>query len=231
MPVRFTVWSDILCPWCYVAAVRLHQVARTAGDDVAIAWRAFMLRPEEQPRDLAKFRHYAQSWHRCAEAEPGAEFHYWDGDAAPPSYSLPPLVATKVAATFGPDAFDAYHLALLRAYFVDNRTVSDTQVAVDVASTVGLDADEFALRLERDGPEHADAVITDHKAALGLGFAAVPTVVIGDDPSTGDILTGAMPVAAYLRVIRKGRGEDERRTYRAPPEPGPERPSERKMTE
>ena len=146
---------------------------------------------------------YAQSWHRCADAEPGAEFRYWDGDAAPPSYSLPPLVATKVAATFGTDAFDVYHRALLRAYFVDNRTVSEPAVAVDVAVAVGLDADEFALRLDRDGPEHADAVITDHKAALGLGFAAVPTVVIGDDPAIGDILTGAMPVAAYLRVIRK----------------------------
>ena len=203
MTVRFTVWSDILCPWCYVGAIRLHQVKRTAGDDVQIEWRAFMLRPEARTRDVEKFRHYAQSWHRPAEAEPGAEFRYWDGDADPPSYSLPPLVATKAAASFGPDAFDAYHDALLRAYFVENRTVSDADVAIDVAAAVGLDAAEFGRRLHDDEPEYRAAVVADHKAALAIGIAAVPTVVVGDDPSTGDVVTGALPTAAYLRVIRK----------------------------
>jgi predicted DsbA family dithiol-disulfide isomerase len=177
-------------------------VQAEVGDALRVEWRAFMLRPDAEERPLEKFRRYAQSWARPAEAEPAAEFNVWSGDAAPPSHSLPPLVATKVAASFGDDAFAHYHHALFRAYFVDNRTVSDPGVLRDVAERIGLDGAEFATRFERDNAEYAAAVVADHRAALAEGIAAVPSVMVDHE----HVLTGALATDAYRRIVERRSG-------------------------
>ena len=197
--VTFAVWSDFLCPWCYVAATRIHELQQNVGDILRVEWRSFLLRPEPKDRTLEQFRRYTQSWHRPAEAEPGAEFSYWQGDADPPSHSMPALIAGKAAATFGTDAFDQFHFALMRAYFAQNRTISDREVQLDVADYVGLDATEFAARLDASASAFEADVVADHKAALALGFAAVPTVVIDDE----DVVTGALPLAAYSKIVAR----------------------------
>jgi predicted DsbA family dithiol-disulfide isomerase len=184
--------------------VRIEQVQAEVGDGLRVEWRSFMLRPEAEERSLEKFRRYAQSWTRPAAAEPDAEFSLWPGTTAPPSHSLPPLVATKVAGSFGDDAFARYHHALFRAYFLDNRTVSDPSVLRDVAEGIGLDGAEFATRFERDNAEFAAAVVADHRAALAEGIAAVPSVMVDHK----HVLTGALATDAYRRIVdrRTGRG-------------------------
>jgi len=201
-PVRFTVWSDFLCPWCYVVALRLDAVRRESGDALEIEWRSFLLRPEPEPRPLDRFRRYTESWSRSAEAEPAAGFHVWHDDTPPPSHSRPPAVAGKVALSFGPDAFDRFHLALMRAYFAHNRTISDRDVVLDVAETVGLDPRAFAMRLETDGERLEADVVAEHRAALARGIAAVPTVVIDDE----HVLTGAMRADQYSKVVSRRGG-------------------------
>ncbi|HEX5097268.1 MAG TPA: DsbA family protein [Acidimicrobiia bacterium] len=192
----------MLCPWCYVAAVRIRRVEAEAGDALRVEWRSFMLRPQPEARSLEKFRRYARSWARPAAAEPDAAFNLWSSDAAPPSHSLPPLVATKVAASFGDDAFAKYHHALFRAYFVDNRTVSDSSVLREVAAGVGLDGAEFATRFERDNGEYAAAVVADHRAALAEGIAAVPSLMVDHE----HVLTGALATDAYRRIVARRSG-------------------------
>src|SRR5262249_3695061 len=83
-PVRLIVNSDYLCPWCYLAAVRLHRVAEEFGDRVVIEWRSYLLRPyPDATRTLEKFRAYTRSWERPA-AEPDAPvFRVWESDAGP----------------------------------------------------------------------------------------------------------------------------------------------------
>lgn len=201
-PVRFTVWSDFLCPWCYVAAVRLDSVRREMGGLLALEWRAFLLRPEPRERPLEHFRRYTESWRRPAEAEPAAAFRVWTGDDPPPSHSRPPAVAGKVAANFGADAFDRFHLALMRAYFAGNRTISERDVILDVAGSVGLDTEVFARLLDERGAELDAAVVADHRDALARGIAAVPTVVVhhGDDEY---VLSGALRADQYSRVVAR----------------------------
>jgi predicted DsbA family dithiol-disulfide isomerase len=182
-----------------VNAVRIARVHAEVGDALRVEWRAFMLRPQPELRPLEKFRRYAQSWARPAAAEPDAPFTLWPGDAAPPSHSLPPLVATKVAASFGEASFERYHLALLRAYFVDNRTVSDPDVCCDVARDVGLDGTEFARRLEDDAATFTAAVVADHRAALAEGISAVPSVLVDHE----HVLTGALAADAYRRIVAR----------------------------
>ncbi|MGQ0824442.1 MAG: DsbA family oxidoreductase [Actinomycetota bacterium] len=200
-PVAFTIWSDFLCPWCYVAALRIHEVQRAVGDILRVEWRSFLLRPQPEDRPLDRFRRYTESWARPADAEPRAQFRVWEGDARPPTHSLPPAIAGKAAATFGLDTFDRFHVALMRAYFAENRTISDRAVILDVAAGVGLDSGALAIRLDADSDELMAAVVADQEDALSRGIAAVPTVVIDDE----DVVTGALPTEAYSRIVdRRG---------------------------
>jgi predicted DsbA family dithiol-disulfide isomerase len=199
-PVRFTVWSDFLCPWCYVAALRLDQLEHAVGDVVTIEWRSFLLRPQATDRPLDKFTAYTQSWMRPNEAQPDAGFRVWSGANPPPSHSLPPAIAGKaVRDIFGVDGFHRFHLALMRAYFADNRTISDRDVILDVAVAVDLDPHKLAAAIDARAAEYEQQVVEDHRAALAEGIAAVPTAVVNDEY----LLQGAMTLDQYQKVVAR----------------------------
>src|SRR3970040_1233949 len=120
--VVLNVWSDYLCPWCNVAAVRLRALEAELGDAVELRWKSFLLRPRPEPgRDLEKFRRYTESWRRPAGEGASGVFRVWQSDEEPPSHSIPAHLLAKAAAALGRDAFERVHRALLRAYFEDNR--------------------------------------------------------------------------------------------------------------
>lgn len=170
-----------------------------------VEWRSFLLRPRPQEQTAEKFRAYTQSWMRPASMEPAARFRVWEGDEAP-THSIPPAIAGKVAETFGRPAFDRFHRGLLDAYFAQNRTISDPDVIVAVATETGLDGDEFARRFDRDRQLHAGAVIDDHNEAIEQGINAVPSVVVNDEL----VLPGALDLDAYRRVVNRLGNEQPR---------------------
>ena len=47
--VRLLVWSDYVCPFCYLEVPVLDAVREHYGDRVVLDWRAFELRPEPEP--------------------------------------------------------------------------------------------------------------------------------------------------------------------------------------
>ena len=73
--LRFVVYSDYLCPWCYNVDVRLKDLAARYADDVEYVYKSYLLRPHyKESRNLEKFRAYTQSWLRpAADADEAAE--------------------------------------------------------------------------------------------------------------------------------------------------------------
>ena len=144
-----------------------------------------------------KFTQYTERWMLGpGVAEPDAPFHGWSGEHAPPSHSMPSAIVGKaVVHEFGAEGFDRFHLALMRAYFADNRTVSDRAVILDVAAAVELDVAALAVRFDRDDEALEAEVIADHKDALAHGIAAVPTVMVDDEY----MLQGAMNLDQYRK--------------------------------
>jgi predicted DsbA family dithiol-disulfide isomerase len=197
-PVRLTVWSDYLCPWCYVAATRLHRLRDELAGSVALEWRSYLLRPyPNAARTLEEFRAYTRTWARPA-AEPDAPaFRQWESDAGPPSHSMPPHLVAKAAATFGADAFERMHERLLRAYFGENRDVTDAGTLVALWEETGLPGGEFA----RAGDQAlAEVVVREHNEAVSLGLTGVPAVqMAGNDVP----LPGALPYDSYRRWVER----------------------------
>lgn len=175
--------------------MRLDKIKQEFGDSVSIVWKSYLLRPQMEPKPMDKFRRYTKSWARPAEQADGGRFREWSTDEAPPSHSVPPAIALKAAAR--QDKFDAYHLALMDAYFYANRNVTDIDTIVSVAADCGLDRERFLADLA--DPGLVDSVVRDHNEALSLGITGAPTVVVDDILP----IPGAQDLDFYRNVVNK----------------------------
>ncbi|WP_110238945.1 DsbA family oxidoreductase [Nocardioides gilvus] len=208
--MRIEIWSDVVCPWCYIGKRRLETALSTFehADDVEIIWRSYQLDPTA-PRDQslttlealgAKFpggpdqvrEMLART--RGVAAEEGLEF----GDH---SFHANTVDAHRVLhlalVEGGPTLQGALKEALLAAHFVDNANVGDHAVLTEVAVRTGLDAARVTAVLA--GDEFADAVRADIDQARALGATGVPFFVL--DRKYG--VSGAQPAESFTQVLEQ----------------------------
>jgi predicted DsbA family dithiol-disulfide isomerase len=195
-PVRLVVYSDYLCPWCYLAEHRLERLKAELGELVELEWRSFLLRPRPEPgRDLERFMRYTQSWLRPA-AEPDAPvFRVWESTEGPPTHSVPAHLAAKAAAALGPEAFAALHGRLLRAYFEQSRDISRADTLRALWNEAELPEGGFAACF---APELLEQTLAEHNEAVSLGITGVPALRVA---GTDAFVTGAQPLATLRRWI------------------------------
>lgn len=179
-PLGIIVYSDYVCPWCYIGHARIEQLAREYP--VRIEWRPFELHPET-PRDGARLTgrmggsERARAWARnvLALAE----------DSAIPM-RMPEVIANShlalEAAEFARahDGFEAMHRALFAAYFGEGRDIGDIDELCEVARACGVDdqglrqalADEtYAAEIDRITNEaRADEILSTPTFIFEGGF-------------------------------------------------------------
>jgi predicted DsbA family dithiol-disulfide isomerase len=198
-PLRFRVWSDYLCPWCYNASVRLRRLEAEYAGRVELEWRSFLLRPAPSAplRDPERFRRYTESWLRPAAEPDAGRFRVWTGEEGPPSHSVPPHVVARAARRLSQATFARVHERLLEAYFAENRDISDERTLRALWRESGLADAAF--------PDLADAALVgetlaEHDAALEAGVTGVPAVqLVGSEA----LITGAHPLEMYRRWVER----------------------------
>jgi predicted DsbA family dithiol-disulfide isomerase len=196
--IRLIVNSDYLCPWCYNGTVRFRRLEEEFAGAVSIEWRSFLLRPNPSPgRRLERFRAYTESWRRPAADGDAGTFRVWEGDAGPPSHSVPPHVVAKAAATLGEDAFRLMHERLLHAYFAENQDITDATTLRALWGEVGLPVSEFA---RTEDPELVRRTVAEHDEALERGVTGVPAVRMAGREG---VVIGAQPLENYRQWVRK----------------------------
>ena len=121
----------------------------------------------------------------------------WQGDAGPPSYSVPPHQVAKAAARLGADAFDRIHDRLLRAYFGESLDVTDPETLLALWREVGLPESEFATR---EDPALLEAILDEHNEAVEYGATGVPAMRMADNDV---VIVGAQPEAVIRRWIER----------------------------
>ncbi len=195
---RLVVYSDYLCPWCYLAEHRLRALQLELGQELDLQWRSFLLRPQpDASRDLERFMKYTQSWLRPAGEPDAPVFRVWESREGPPSHSVPPHLVAKAAAQLGAAAFEAVHARLLRAYFEESRDISRPETLRAIWGEAGLPAPEF----ERSSDEALlRQTVAEHREAAELGITGVPAVRAAE---TDAFVLGAQPLAVYRRWVER----------------------------
>jgi len=207
--MQVEIWSDVVCPWCYVGKRRFESaLARfTARDDVDVVWRSFELDPDApQQRDLPSTEHLAQKYGMSIEqaeaanqrltdlaAVEGLEYHL-DRTAGGNSFDAHRLL--HLAAASGRQ--DALKERLLLAYFTEGEAIGRPDVLQRIAVEAGLDPLEVADVLA--GERFADEVRADEHRARVLGINGVPFFAIDgrygiSGAQTSDLILSALEQA------------------------------------
>jgi predicted DsbA family dithiol-disulfide isomerase len=189
--VRVDVWSDFVCPFCYIGTLRLAQLDRQQPLD--IHWHAFQLRPAgSPPMDDAKRRMIAEHTPKLAQ-QMRTEFGIVieRGPLEIDTRAAHRLYACALRSGKGPQVHDA----LLRAYWLDAKDISSETVLNAIATEAGFDG-RGAID-GRDAPSD-QAVASDLAQAAQFGFNGVPAIVFGNRY----YVNGAQPLDVLLQAAQ-----------------------------
>ena len=208
MSLKVEVWSDVVCPWCYVGKRRFEAaLARFAHrDEVELVWRSFELDASAPPspaeagsyaerlavkygRSLEQAQQMLDSMTATA-AQEGLDFRF---DLARPGNTFDAHRLLHLALEHGLQ--DALKERLDRATFTEGSPSSDQAALAALAVEVGLPADEVADVL--GSHRYADAVRADEAQARAYGITGVPFFVV--DGKYG--ISGAQPADVVLQAL------------------------------
>lgn len=207
MGITIEIWSDLVCPFCYIGKRNLEAALRQfpGRDDVRIVWRSFELDPNDE-RDRSKNLYerlaekYGQDidWARATTAQviataEAAGLHF-DYDRAIPANTFDAHRLTHLAARRGLQ--DRAEERLMAAYFTDGLDIGDRATLEKLAGEIGLDAAETRQALANDA--HVEDVRRDEQEAWEAGIRAVPFYLFNRQT----YVSGAQPVSTFLSALQ-----------------------------
>lgn len=202
--IRLDIFSDPICPWCYIGKARLQRALEARPNHpFLIHWHPFQLNPD-MPADGMDRRAYL-------EAKFGGK------DGAIKAY-MPVVQAAEdsgleinlEAITRTPNTLNAHRLiqwagleekqnamvdCLFKAYFIEGKDLGDLEVLADLAAEAGMERDVTARLLASDAD--GDDISARDADARAKGVNSVPTFVI----SNQHVVPGAQPADLWMRVI------------------------------
>ena len=174
----------------------MHKVIEKYSGGLKTVWLGFPMIPGLGGKRL-ELSIVNRSRMRAVAEEPNLIFNVWS-DTSLPLVSIFALEAGHCAQHQGTKAFERYHFALFRAYFENNRDISDRKVLLDVAKDSGLDVTRLASDMDTGRGRMEIEHRRDTLMARG-NFAGVPTVFFGK----GYPLEGVVPIQVYERAVRR----------------------------
>ncbi|WP_436871070.1 DsbA family oxidoreductase [Acinetobacter courvalinii] len=205
--MRVDIWSDVVCPFCYIGKKRLEHVAEQAGIELEIHWHSFELDPDAPAKHdtsnterLAK--KYGRSYAEMEEMErnvatmaaaEGIDFQ-WQKANSGNSFNAHRIIHLAQSKGLGNEAEEAF----FHAYMTEGLAIGERDVVEEIASRIGLDNAEVEYVLDSD--ELADFVRHDEKIAREqLNVTGVPFFVFDQKLA----LSGAQPREIFLQALQQ----------------------------
>lgn len=206
--MQVDVWSDVVCPWCYIGLANLDQALADFdhADDVEVVLHSFQLDPAAERRDPEPLVERLAKKYRTSVEEIRAN------QARLVALGAERDIDFRFDDAIGGNTFDAHrllHLALRRglqrelkhrlgqAYFTEGRPIGEADTLRAVAIEVGLDPDEVEAVLT--GDTFADEVRSDIADGQRIGITGVPFFVAGGRLA----VSGAQPAEVLGDVLRQ----------------------------
>jgi len=220
--MRIDIWSDIVCPWCWIGKHRLQRgLALMGGDapDVDVHYHAFQLDPDAGPEPVPLREAYRDKFggdqrtqeilshtQQTGRGE-GLPFDFDRGQVRVNTLRAHRLV--WLAGREGDPGKVAE--ALYHAHFAEGRNLADTGTLVEAGAAGGLP--EARVRAMLDGDEGLAEVNAQLGQARALGITAVPSFVIDgrylvQGAQTPEAFAQALGRIQAERAPRAGKGDD-----------------------
>jgi predicted DsbA family dithiol-disulfide isomerase len=189
-PVRVDVWSDFVCPWCFLASTSLDKLE--TEQKIELVWHSYELRPKGSPPMPEAYRQRIEEGRPQFEAMALERYGIQLTQGPFGTDSRPALIGAKYAEEQG--VGKAYHDAMFRAYWQEARHIDQMDVLLDVAESVGLEREAFTAAL--DTPAYLHQVLADITQAQALGLQGVPAMIFGGKY----LVSGAQPYEVLSKV-------------------------------
>jgi predicted DsbA family dithiol-disulfide isomerase len=210
--IRVEIWSDIVCPWCYIGKRRFERGLATIEDrdDIEIVYRAYQLNPAMPKGEVRDHRDNLMTKYGLSESQAAAMQQQMERTAAAEGLEFH-LAGGVTGNTF--DAHRLVHLGrergaqdavierLFRAHFTEQRSIFDEASLVTLAVEAGLDPE--AARAALAGNAYADAVSAEVREARGHGISGVPYFVLDRRYA----ISGAQPSELFAQALARARAE------------------------
>jgi len=206
--MNIEIWSDFVCPFCYIGKRRLEQALEQFPHrkDVTVVFRSFELdpnAPKETPLTIHEI--IAQKYGITVEEAKRANADIGrQAEAVGLTFRFETMKPTNT--------FDAHRLAqyakekgklqdvveqLFFAYFTESKHISDRDVLLDIAEAAGLDRSETEAVL--DGDRYTEQVREDEAEAAQLGVRGVPFFVLNRKYA----ISGTQPIEVFRQALEK----------------------------
>ncbi len=207
--IRIEIWSDVVCPFCYIGKRHLEKAIEKFGDkeQVEITWRSFLLDPETETNPgLSINEHLAarKGWSldqtreinkHVTEMAAQAGLTY-DFDAVVVANSVKAHRLLQMAKRL--NKADAAKEALLSAYFVEGKNIDDDAELRTIATALNIDAALMDDLLDDDTLWRKE-VFADAQEAQMIGARGVPFFVFNRQYA----ISGAQPVETFTSLLEK----------------------------
>jgi predicted DsbA family dithiol-disulfide isomerase len=206
--MKVEIWSDVVCPWCYIGKRRFERALEAFPHEVEVVFRSFELDPAAPVRSgetvtASLARKYGgaervaamQEHVRRQAADEGLVFRL---DETPHANTVDAHRLLHLALDeYGLEVQARVKEALMSAYFEDARDVSDPAVLRELATAAGLESGRIEAVLT--GDEYADDVRADVAAAAAYGANGVPFFVFEGRYA----VSGAQPAEVFGRALEQ----------------------------
>ena len=206
--MKIEIWSDIMCPFCYIGKRQLETaLAEFPNGEFEIEWKSFQLDPTITPqsgKDVYTFlaERKGISLDQSIEMHKGVveraksvglDYHF---DKAIISNSLTAhrIIHLAKAKKLGDEMEEIF----FKAYFTDGKDLNDAQTLIELGSKAGLDSKEVQEVVENENLYLID-VKRDIREAQEIGVQGVPFFVFDRKYA----VSGAQPVEAFVNTIRE----------------------------
>lgn len=211
--MRIEIWSDVVCPWCYIGKRRFETaLANIQRNDISepieVIYRSYQLDPhapvtgttpvvEAYAKKFGGKEHAQQilTHLTTVAAEDGLTFNM--DKALRANTILSHRVLHWALSTYGPDTQARVKEVLLDAYFTQGVNIGNLEDLLSICA--GLDLDHEALRIWLDQDQGINEFQADLEGAAMRDITAVPTYVINDQ----FMIPGAQDVELFERILTK----------------------------
>jgi predicted DsbA family dithiol-disulfide isomerase len=203
MSLTVEIWSDVVCPWCYIGNRRFEAAVDQFDGEVEVVWRSFELDPGAPAvREHTATEHLAAKYGMSVEqaqashakmtdlaAQEGLEYNF---ERARGGNSFDAHRLIHLAAAHGKQA-EAQE-RVMRGYFTEGLPIGDREALIALGDELGLDA-----RAALESDEYAEAVREDEMLAQRIGIQGVPFFVL--DRRYG--VSGAQPADVLVQALEQ----------------------------
>lgn len=206
--MKIEIWSDFVCPFCYIGKQRIEQALELFPhkEHVTVSFRSFELNPNGESNSTSSI-HEAMAKKMGVSVEQaktmnthmanlasqdGLTFNY---DGMKPTNTLNAHRLLKYASEHGKASEMAEQL--YKAYFTDEKLISDHETLIELATTIGLVPAQVSAMLQSDG--FTDKVREDEAYAKAIGVKGVPFIVFNERQT----LSGLHPVETLVGALHQ----------------------------